>query len=374
MKTQIQKIIKTDNTPLNQWQPIARKTLLSGGIVAFPTETVYGLAIDIRSESAIIKLNSLKKRSPDKPYTVHIAKPTDMKRFVPNPFWFARILAMKAWPGPITLVIELDKQQIEECKLKFGKHFSNIYHDSGIGLRCPEHPIARELLDNSDMIIVAPSANPANKPPACTADEIIEYFGNEIDMILDAGPVKYQKPSTVVKITKNSYEILREGVIDKRTIDKLTTLNIMFVCTGNTCRSPMAEGWGKKIISEYIGCKESELEKFNVRISSAGTFAGFGAPASELAVNVMKKHNIDISSHTSQPINKQKLLETDIIYVMTEGHKDFINTLAPQVSHKVKLVRQSGVHDPIGGTQEEYARSCEMIKQAIEQQFKELFL
>ncbi len=374
METQASKILKVDKADAEQWLSIAHKTLAEGGVVAFPTETVYGLAADIRNDKGLCKLNFLKKRSPEKPYTVHISKPADMKRFVPKPFWFAQILSKKAWPGPVTLVIELDEQQIDDCKSKFGKYFDRIYHKNSVGLRCPAHLAAQALFDDSDMIIAGPSANPAGAKPAYSAEEVFEYFGHDVDVIIDAGTVKYQKPSTVVKITKKSYEILREGVIDKRTIDKLTSFNIIFVCTGNTCRSPMAEGWGKKLIAEYIGCDESELEsRYKVNISSAGTFAGFGAPASELAISVMQSYGIDISGHSSQPINLQKLLEADIIYVMTAGHKDFINTLAPQVSDKVKLIRTGGVHDPIGGTREEYARSCEMIKNAIEQEIKELF-
>ncbi len=367
------KIIKAAECSACDWLGAARKVLGAGGIVAFPTETVYGLAADALNDSAIERLNHLKRRAADKPYTVHIAKPADMKRFVPNPFWFAQVLARKAWPGPITFVIELDESNLRECKSRFGENFDKIYYNASIGLRCPSHPIATSLLDTCDMIIVAPSANPAGESPACSVDEITDYFGNEIDLILDGGTVKYAKPSTVVKITRDSYEILREGVIDKRTIDKLTRFNIMFVCTGNTCRSPMAEGWGKKLIAEYIGCDISELDKFKVHISSAGTFAALGSPASEFSVRAMSSYGIDISSHYSQPLDLKKMREADVIYVMSEGHKDFINTLAPELSDKIKLIRKGGVPDPIGTNQAEYNRICEIIKESTEQQIKELF-
>ncbi len=374
METQANKIIKVDEKLAGKYIDIARKIVSDGGVVAFPTETVYGLAADVRNDVGLEKLNQLKKRLPDKPYTVHIASRNSLRRFVPDPIpWFAQILALKGWPGPITLVIELTEEQIAECKSQFGKLFERIYYQNAIGLRCPAHPVVRSLLDNDEMIIVAPSANPANQPPAINAKEVIDYFGDEVDLVLDGGEVRYLKPSTVIKISRDSYKILREGVMDKRAVDKLTSFNVMFVCTGNTCRSPMAEAWAKKLIAEHIGCDVSELAKYKVNVSSAGTFAGFGMPASELAVRVIKNYGIDLSEHVSQPITKPKLLESDIIYVMTEGHKDFINSLAPEVSNRVKLMKKGGVHDPIGGTEQEYARICQLLKEAIETQIKELF-
>ena len=117
----------------------------AGGLVAFPTETVYGIACRVSNDS-LAKLGNLKGRPADKYYTLHIANPSDALRYVPAMGLRTEKLIKTAWPGPLTIVFELDEKDIVRQKGKLPPEvFSNLYHDGSIGIRCPDNPVASML-------------------------------------------------------------------------------------------------------------------------------------------------------------------------------------------------------------------------------------
>jgi protein-tyrosine phosphatase len=291
--------------------------------------------------------------------------------YVPNPPWIARILTKRAWPGPLTLVMELSPQDIAQCREKFGPIFDQLYHENTIGLRCPDHPASIALLNAFDKPIVAPSANPADLPPATDAAQVEHYFGDRVDLILDGGPARYQQASTVIKITDNKYEILREGIIDRRRLEKLSTFTILFVCSGNTCRSPMAQALGRKMLAQKLNCPTEDLSRYKINILSAGTFASRGMPASDSAVHAMRRVGLDISEHTSQPVTPALIEQADLILVMSRNHKDFICSLVPTACSRIKLIAETGVADPMGGSDQDYVKCAEHMEKHIEARLKE---
>jgi len=361
--------------PAERWSGQAADILRGGGVVAFPTETVYGLAACPSIDGALRKLDALKGRPSDKPYTVLIAYPSQLKEYISAPPWPARVLARKGWPGPITMVIEVPAEQLAHARERFGPDCDKLFSNNRIGLRCPDHPVARALLAASPSAVVAPSANPADKPPACDADEVCRYFPDEqIDLILDAGPTRYRKSSTVVSIAGNDVKVLRTGPIDAEAIDRLVRFNIVFVCTGNTCRSPMAEALCRQAFTEMLSCSEAQLEDFKITITSAGAFAGSGMPASGEAIEAMKAFSIDLTGHRSKPVTADLINRADVIYAMTPEHRNFICELVPGATSRVELLdRQAAIADPLGSTVDIYADCANRLRRLIQERLRELF-
>ena len=235
--------------------------LSDGGLVAFPTETVYGLAARADSPEAIARLREVKSRGPDKAFTVHIGFSDDVSKYVPDLKGSTNRLIRNAWPGPLTIITKVDDPSSLPAMTRLNESaVSVMYYQNMIGLRCPDNDFARELLVTVDAPIVAASANRAGQPPPWTGDDVLRELDGQIDLLIDAGRTKYAKPSTIVRVTDSSYEMIREGVFDAGIIERLSMVRILFVCTGNTCRSPMAEALAKKMLAERMGCDISDLE------------------------------------------------------------------------------------------------------------------
>ena len=164
MKTEIIKL--TSEKPDIEVLKKAAKVLDTGGLVAFPTETVYGIACPAQPD-AISRLDQLKDRAEEKYYTLHIAQKDQVGKYLPKIPLRGKKLISNAWPGPVTIVFELSPEQVEKQKQIIGDETFNIlYKDNTIGIRCPDNEIASRLLSLTKQPIVAPSANLAGKKPA----------------------------------------------------------------------------------------------------------------------------------------------------------------------------------------------------------------
>ena len=174
----------------------AAKVLRGGGLVAFPTETVYGLGADASNPKAIERLNRVKGRPPEKPYSLHLSSVSQLRTVVPLVPPIAERLIERFWPGPLTIVMP-------------GKDGKTV------GVRVPDHPIAQAFLSACGVPVVAPSANRSGSPPPTDANEVLAALDGAIDFVLDGGPTKFGRESTVVEIVGARLEIRREGAISK---------------------------------------------------------------------------------------------------------------------------------------------------------------
>jgi len=347
----------------------------AGGLVAFPTETVYGIACRVKEDS-LAKLDNLKGRTPDKRYTLHIGQKSEITKYVPTIALKARKLMKNAWPGPLTIIFELNEQDLLKQQSNLHRQtFESLYKDGSIGIRCPDSPIASIFLRLVCHPVVAPSANITGQEPATEPEQVLSQFSGQIDLLLDAGPCKYKKSSTVVKIGKTGLEILRKGVYSQADLEALSTVRFLFVCTGNTCRSAMAEGIFRKYLAKKLQCDVDQLDRMGYKISSAGIMKMSAAPASAEAVVACKDRGIDIKKHKSNILSPQLIEESDFIFAMEQIHCDRVRAFTPEAADKCTLLAENKeIADPIGQPQEFFNRCAEMIENAVRRRIDEIVI
>jgi L-threonylcarbamoyladenylate synthase len=188
----------------------AAKLIRSGGLVAFPTETVYGLGANALDEGAVRRIFEVKQRPWASPLIVHVAD-EKMARAVSTE-WpsIAQKLGKQFWPGPLTLVLK--KAAIVPDLVTAGL--------DSVGVRMPAHPLALELIRSAGVPVAAPSANPFSAISPTTAEHVREGLGDRVDMILDGGPTAVGIESTVVALHRKPPAILRPGVITEEELTR----------------------------------------------------------------------------------------------------------------------------------------------------------
>lgn len=349
------KIIRIDLRDYHQGLLSEPAQILSkGGLVVFPTETVYGLGVNAGIPSAVKRLYEVKNIPEIRPFTFHLASAEDVYCHTKNVPRLALRLMKAFWPGPLTLVLPVCKENGDQ---------------SWIGLRVPDHIIARDLVKLAKANVIASSANLTGQPPSTEVQTVINAISDKVDVIIDAGPSKIGISSTVIKIDNdNKFEILRDGSVTKEDIQKLNYKMIVFVCSGNTCRSPMAMGLFRKMMADRMKIPLANLENNGYKIASAGTSAMYDSPASSTAVEVMREKGIDIRSHFSRPVTLSMLEDADVIYVMTKGHLTTLKEWAPLSSDKIKLLDPAGgdIEDPIATGKDGYQKCVAKIQKALE--------
>jgi len=355
----------------------AAHVLAAGGLVAFATETVYGIGCMVSPEG-FQRLDEAKGRPGDKRYTLHIADPADAGKFVPLGDPRVRKLVNKAWPGPLTIVFEVDTSSQARLRARWGdKIFPLLYEEGTVGLRCPDNAAAGALLRAAVGPVVAPSANLSGQAPATTAAEVLAQLDGRIDMVLDSdawAPCRHKASSTVVRLGRGAPTTLRQGVVSIEQVIDAWTVRVLFVCTGNTCRSPMAAGLCRKILSETLHCRLDEVEAMGYKIESAGTAGWGGAPASTEAVAVCGEYGVDIADHRSTSVSAEQLRRSDYVVVMGHGHRERVAQLCPEAAGECLLLDpQADIPDPIGQSVDEYRRCAEQIAAALKKRIDEIW-
>mgnify|MGYP001589977759 CR=1 FL=1 len=171
----------------------AARIVCEGGLVIVPTETVYGLAADAANPAALERLNRVKGRPPQKPYALQVTDATAARALAPDVPPAAARLMERFWPGPLTIVLPTS--------------------EGTVGIRVPEHPVARALLRRCGRPLAVPSANRSGAPAPMNAQDAMASLKGQYDGVLDAGPSTVGRESTVVSVNGEAVAILREGAI-----------------------------------------------------------------------------------------------------------------------------------------------------------------
>lgn len=345
------------------------QVLAEGGVVALPTETVYGLAASALSAQGVQRLLEAKDRPKGHALALALKGYEEAWDYVPDLSPVAQRLARRSWPGPVTLVVP-DRHPESLLNNLPPSVFQAVVPQQTVGLRVPAHRLILEVLDLLAGPLVLTSANLHGQPDAVEGQQVIRTLGQRVHLIVDDGPCRYGRPSTVVMVEGPDAQVrlLREGVVPLRTIRRLASVMVVFVCTGNTCRSPMAERLFIHLLAQELGCSPEQIASGDqgVVVTSAGVAAMPGAPASPEAVQTLEARGIPLSSHEAQVLSAQLVQQADLLLAMTQAHRQAILHQWPEAAPRTHLLCPGeDVPDPIGGPMEAYQRCADQIQRCL---------
>ena len=353
----------------------AVQALVEGKLVGFPTETVYGLAASALCPEAVQRLSDVKGRRPGQPFTLAIKSADEALDYAPHMSPLVHRLARRCWPGPITLVVDGSSEESLVQQLPPVTRES-VAPTGTVGLRVPAHDVVLDVLRMIAGPIVLTSANRTGNTDATTAAEVVAALGDDVELVLDDGTCRYGQPSSVVSVNDTGWKMLREGVVSEQSLRRLASPMILFVCTGNTCRSPMAEALCRQHLAERLGCTPAELEEHGMLVASAGIAAMPGGPPAQEAVTVLDSWGVSLADHASQPLTEQLVRHSDMIFVMTRSHRMAIVDRWPEVAARVHLLcaDEKDISDPIGGPVEVYKQCAEQLRTEIKRRVDQMDL
>jgi len=344
----------------------AVQVLSEGRLVVFPTETVYGLAARALDWHAVGRLLQAKGREEGHPLTLAIRSAEEARDYAPDMSPLAQRLARRCWPGPVTLVVDDSHPRSLTRQLPPSVRRA-VSPEGTVGLRVPGHQLILEVLSMLAGPLALSSANRTGEPAPKTAQEVVDSLGDRVELVLDDGPSRFGQPSSVVRVSGNQYEILRNGVVPENTLVRLSHLMVLFVCTGNTCRSPMAEALFRDLLAQRWGCSPEETEDRGVLVVSAGVAAMTGGRASEQAIQVMAEMGLDVRRHITQPLTQSLVRYADAIYTMTQSHRQAVVAQWPDAAERTHVLRVDGgdISDPIGESVDRYQQCAAQIQSEL---------
>ncbi len=205
-------IIKIDpNEPREKIVKKAARIIKDGGLVAFPTETVYGLGADALNEEAVRKIFEVKGRSLDKPLSILIGNKEELSKYIQGIPKAAEILIERFWPGPLTLIFRASLFMPDIIRGT----------NNTIGIRMPDCKIARKIIQASGVPLACPSANLSGSPSPTKASEVAKNLGERITLLLDGGETKIGVESTVLDLTTYPPTMVREGALKREEIEEV---------------------------------------------------------------------------------------------------------------------------------------------------------
>lgn len=369
------------------------QALVEGDVIGLPSETVYGVVASALCPTAVERLaelvNGVSLVATEPParrgLLGHIALCARSSEaagdFLVPRTKLARRLSERCFPGPLTLIAECDRQQSAVGMLparvqKVLHRFAIPDSESASDEKNSSQPVAvrvssHRLLSHIHRYLAAPlvwgefaSTDGGAITTAASLDaHLSRHTGtNPLPILLDDGVTRYGGAGTIVQLSGNSWQILREGAIQRAAMNQFVKPVIVIVCTGNTCRSPMAEALLRDILDRRFGREDV------ARVLSAGVAAQRGHGASPQSVEVMGRRGLDLTGHASQPLDDPLMSMADLVLTLTRQHRDSILAAWPNRKGRIFTLRRDGgdVSDPVGLHVNVYEQCADQIRDELE--------
>jgi L-threonylcarbamoyladenylate synthase len=268
-----------------------------------------------------------------------------------------RRLFARAWPVPVVVAAPGRADWPAHWPTAVREHLAR----GAARFRCPEHA-------------VFVTATPALEMPLLVVDTFVPSAEVVLDLLEDpsavaisAGTLRVEGRPTVVTATEHGYELTESGLLSREELEKLTARIVLFVCTGNTCRSPLAEALAKQMLAERLKCAVEELPGRGIWVLSAGVSAYGDSPATPEAVAVAAELGADLSEHRSRAIDAELLSAADVVIAMTRGHAQALASRFPGTGPAPRLLcGDADLDDPIGAGIDVYRRCAATIRDQLE--------
>jgi protein-tyrosine phosphatase len=323
-----------------------------GRLVAFPTETDYVVAASALHADAVARLAPVGDSG--RPLALALRSAGEALDWAPGMSALARRLARRCWPGPVILLLEQGVPDGLASRLPEAVR-RQLCTAGQLALTVPGHDAILNTLQLLPAPLVTRAARRDGQATTSAAD-VVQTHGESLALVIDDGPGPLGQAETVVQVNGDRWNVRSEGAVPASLLEQLSSCTIVFVCTGNTCRSPLAEALGKKQLADRLGCGVDELSQRGYLVCSAGLAAMRGGGAAAEAVEAARAFGADLSGHRSQPLTAELLRQADHVIAMTHSHLRALEGPCAQLGLSPCLLSRRGddIADPVGEEQEVY--------------------